>query len=62
LIARWPPLLGAALLCHAALSGVVQYGLTFWLYLIGLNYLSASAAALWLTLILLAVVAGGREQ
>jgi len=39
-----------ALLGYAALSGVVQYALAFWLYLIGLKSLSAGAAALWLTL------------
>jgi len=50
------------LLAYAALSGVVQYALAFWLYLIGLKQLSASAAALWLTLILAAVNAGRREQ
>lgn len=38
-------------LAYAALSGVVQYALAFWLYLIGLRYLSAGAAGLWLTLI-----------
>jgi len=36
---------------NAALSGVVQYALAFWLYLVGLKHLSANAAALWLTLI-----------
>ncbi len=39
------------LLAYAALSGIVQYALAFWLYLIGLKYLSASAAGLWLTLV-----------
>jgi drug/metabolite transporter (DMT)-like permease len=35
----------------ALASGVVQYALAFWLYLIGLQRLSASTAALFLTLI-----------
>lgn len=39
------------LLAYAALSGVVQYALAFWLYLIGLKSLSASAAGLWLTMV-----------
>jgi len=42
---------GSGLLTYAAASGVVQYALAFWLYLIGLKHLSAGAAALWLTLI-----------
>ncbi|GGK43538.1 DMT family transporter [Salinarimonas ramus] len=39
------------ILAYAALSGVVQYALAFWLYLIGLRRFSAGAAGLWLTLI-----------
>ncbi len=39
------------LVAYAAASGVVQYAMAFWLYLIGLKYLSAGAAGLWLTLI-----------
>jgi drug/metabolite transporter (DMT)-like permease len=39
------------LVAYAAASGVVQYAMAFWLYLIGLRYLSAGAAGLWLTLI-----------
>lgn len=39
------------LLAYAAASGVVQYALAFWLYLIGLRRISAGAAGLWLTLI-----------
>lgn len=35
----------------AVISGVVQYALAFWLYLIGLRRLAASTAALFLTLI-----------
>lgn len=42
-----PPIL----LGYAALSGIVQYALAFWLYLKGLKSLSASAAGLWLTLV-----------
>jgi len=47
-----------SLLGYAALSGVVQYALVFWLYLIGLKTLSAGAAALWLTLIPIFGVSG----
>jgi len=47
-----------ALLAYAALSGVVQYALAFWLYLIGLKTLSPGAAALWLTLIPIFGVSG----
>jgi drug/metabolite transporter (DMT)-like permease len=39
------------LVAYAAASGVIQYAMAFWLYLIGLKYLSAGAAGLWLTLI-----------
>jgi len=49
---------GLALLGYASLSGVVQYALAFWLYLIGLKTLSAGVAALWLTLIPLFGVSG----
>ena len=35
----------------AVLSGIVQYAIAFWLYLIGLRRLNASTAALFLTLI-----------
>lgn len=38
-------------IAYAAASGVVQYAMAFWLYLIGLRSLSAGAAGLWLTLI-----------
>lgn len=41
----------ARLIGLALLSGVVQYALAFWLYLIGLRQLSAGTAALFLTLI-----------
>lgn len=43
--------LTSRLVVYAAASGVVQYAMAFWLYLIGLRYLSAGAAGLWLTLI-----------
>ncbi|MGO1506691.1 MAG: DMT family transporter [Microbacterium sp.] len=36
------------MLAFAASSGVVQYALAFWLYLIGLKHLAPSAAGLWL--------------
>lgn len=56
-----PPLwsgLDAALLGYAALSGIVQYALPFWLYLIGLRRLRASTAGLYLTLTPLFGIAG----
>ncbi len=43
--------LSPGMLAYAAFSGVVQYALAFWLYLIGLRYLSPAAAGLWLTLV-----------
>ena len=43
--------LSPGLLAYAALSGVAQYALAFWLYLIGLKSLPASAAGLWLTMV-----------
>ncbi|MDI6837131.1 DMT family transporter [Ciceribacter thiooxidans] len=43
--------LSPGVLAYAALSGVVQYALAFWLYLVGLRYLSPAAAGLWLTLV-----------
>jgi len=43
---------------YASLSGVVQYALAFWLYLIGLKHLRPGAAGLWLTLIPVFGVAG----
>lgn len=42
--------MSAANLAYAAFSGVVQYAIPFWLYLIGLRVLSAGAAGLYLTL------------
>jgi drug/metabolite transporter (DMT)-like permease len=52
--AGWSPPLAAVpvstlLLCGA--TGIVQYGLAFWLYLHGLRHVPASRAALFLTLI-----------
>ncbi|KXU35208.1 hypothetical protein AXK12_05755 [Cephaloticoccus capnophilus] len=43
---------------YASLSGIIQYALAFWLYLIGLKYLRPGAAGLWLTLIPVFGVAG----
>mgnify|MGYP000861574837 FL=1 len=43
--------LSLSTLAYAALSGVVQYAIAFWLYLIGLRYLTPGAAGLWLTLV-----------
>ncbi len=40
----------ASHLAYAAFSGVVQYALAFWLYLIGLRHTSANSAGLWLAL------------
>lgn len=45
------PQVAWSLILYAAASGVVQYALAFWLYLLGLRYFSASAASLWLALI-----------
>jgi drug/metabolite transporter (DMT)-like permease len=42
----------------AILSGIVQYALTFWLYMIALRHLKAGAAGFFLTLIPVAGVAG----
>lgn len=43
--------LSPGMLAYAAFSGVIQYAFAFWLYLIGLRYLSPAAAGLWLTLV-----------
>lgn len=45
-------------LLYGAASGVIQYALAFWLYLIGLKYLTPGAAGLWLTLVPIFGVAG----
>lgn len=39
----------SGMLSLAAISGVVQYALAFWLYLVGLRRLRPAVAALWLT-------------
>lgn len=44
------PDIDIGLLVYAAFSGIVQYAIPFWLYLIGLQVLSASLAGLYLTL------------
>lgn len=43
--------LSLPIVAYAAFSGVIQYALAFWLYLLGLKNLSAGAAGLWLTLV-----------
>lgn len=47
------------ILAFAALSGVVQYALAFWLYLIGLKQLAPAAAGLWLSLTPVFGILGG---
>lgn len=47
---RWDAL-DKAVIAEAALSGVLQYALPFWLYLLGLRHLSAASAGLYLALI-----------
>lgn len=42
--------IGPGLYVYAAASGVVQYALAFWLYLLGLRHLQPTTAGLWLTL------------
>ena len=42
---------GPGVLLFAALSGIVQYALAFWLYLFALQHLRASVAAFYLALI-----------
>ena len=37
-------------LLYAACSGIVQYALAFWLYIIGLKHATANSAGLWLAL------------
>jgi len=46
---RWQGI-DSGILFYAAASGVVQYAIPFWLYLIGLRVLSAGAAGLYLAL------------
>jgi drug/metabolite transporter (DMT)-like permease len=54
--ARLPP--GRSLLM-AALSGILQYALPFWLYLTAVRVIPVSRAAVWLTLTPVFGVAGG---
>jgi len=59
----WAPLGLAQLtprtIALAALTGVVQYAIAFWLWLVGLRHLPASRATLFLSLIPVFGVAGG---
>jgi drug/metabolite transporter (DMT)-like permease len=55
---RIPEDLPASFLLLAVASGIVQYALAFWFYLIGLRVLSAGTAAAYLTLIPVFGVAG----
>ena len=57
-ISQTPSDLSWGALIYASVSGIVQYALAFWLYLIGLKYLSPGTAGLWLTLIPVFGVAG----
>ena len=57
-VERLPDTVSAGTLLLAAASGVVQYALAFWFYLIGLKVLPASVAALFLALIPVFGVAG----
>ncbi|ABE37781.1 protein of unknown function DUF6, transmembrane [Rhodopseudomonas palustris BisB5] len=43
--------LSLSIVAYAAVSGIIQYAIAFWLYLIGLRYLTPGAAGLWLTLV-----------
>lgn len=52
-------LITPGVLAFAALSGIVQYALAFWLYLIGLTYLAPAAAGLWLSLTPVFGILGG---
>jgi drug/metabolite transporter (DMT)-like permease len=59
----WVPLglagLAPRTIALAALTGVVQYAIAFWLWLVGLRHLPASRATLFLSLIPVFGVAGG---
>lgn len=48
---RLPDALPTTFILLAVLSGIVQYALAFWLYLIGLQVLPAGTAAVFLTLV-----------
>jgi drug/metabolite transporter (DMT)-like permease len=56
---RLPAAPGGDMLLLAVGSGVVQYALAFWLYLVGLRRLAVSVAGMFLTLTPLFGVAGG---
>jgi drug/metabolite transporter (DMT)-like permease len=56
---RLPEAPGGEMLLLATGSGLVQYALAFWLYLVGLRRLPVSVAGLFLTLTPLFGVAGG---
>jgi drug/metabolite transporter (DMT)-like permease len=56
---RLPALPGRDMLLLAVGSGLVQYALAFWLYLVGLRHLPVSVAGLFLTLTPIFGVAGG---
>ncbi len=56
---RLPEAPGGDMLLLAVGSGLVQYALAFWLYLVGLRHLPVSVAGLFLTLTPLFGVAGG---
>lgn len=52
-------LITPGILAFAAASGIVQYALAFWLYLIGLKYLAPASAGLWLSLTPVFGIVGG---
>jgi drug/metabolite transporter (DMT)-like permease len=56
---RWPGVPGGDALALAVASGLVQYALAFWLYLVGLRRLPVGVAGLFLTLTPVFGVAGG---
>jgi drug/metabolite transporter (DMT)-like permease len=56
---RLPEAPGAEMLALAVASGLVQYALAFWLYLVGLRRLPVGVAGLFLTLTPVFGVAGG---
>ena len=58
-VERWPADPGGGMILLAVASGLVQYALAFWLYLVGLRHLPVSVAGLFLTLTPLFGVAGG---
>lgn len=54
----WPTAIPPGILAIAAITGVVQYALAFWLYLSGLKQVPATQAGLYLTLVPIFGVAG----